>query len=212
MSRADSSAEPLLLFPCNGNALEALDCLGERYRAIGFVDDAADKRGRTVAGLPVYGRGALVEHPEARVLAVPGSPTSYQSRLEAIRGLGIDEQRFATVIHPRAVVSPFATIGRNVLIMAGVVVTSNAVIEDDVGILPNTVVHHDSVIGRGSLVGSNVTIAGRVTIGTQCYIGSGSRLMNGLTVGDGALIGLGSNVIRPVAPGARVAGNPARPL
>ena len=36
--------------------------------------------------------------------------------------------------------------------------------------------------------------------------------MNGLRVGDGALVGLGSNVIRDVPAGARVAGNPARPI
>ena len=36
--------------------------------------------------------------------------------------------------------------------------------------------------------------------------------MNGLEVGEGALIGLGSNVIRAVPRGARVAGNPARQI
>ena len=33
--------------------------------------------------------------------------------------------------------------------------------------------------------------------------------MNGLRVGDGALVGIGSNVIRDVAAGTRVVGNPA---
>ena len=36
--------------------------------------------------------------------------------------------------------------------------------------------------------------------------------MNGVRVGDRALVGLGSNVIRDVPAGARVAGNPARPI
>ena len=36
--------------------------------------------------------------------------------------------------------------------------------------------------------------------------------MNGLRLGDGRLVGLGSNVIRDVPAGARVAGNPARQL
>ncbi|MCK7470637.1 MAG: hypothetical protein MZU95_07475 [Desulfomicrobium escambiense] len=29
----------LLIFPCNGNGLEALDCLGDAFRCIGFIDD-----------------------------------------------------------------------------------------------------------------------------------------------------------------------------
>jgi acetyltransferase-like isoleucine patch superfamily enzyme len=43
-------------------------------------------------------------------------------------------------------------------------------------------------------------------------VGSGSRIKNGVAIGAGALVGLGSNVLRDVAPGATVAGNPARPL
>ena len=78
--------------------------------------------------------------------------------------------------------------------------------------MPNSVIHHDVRIGAWSLIGANVTIAGYSTIGERCYVGSGSSVMNGLDIGDGALIGIGSNVIRNVAPGARVAGNPARPI
>ena len=51
-----------------------------------------------------------------------------------------------------------------------------------------------------------------MTIGADVWIGGGAILLPGITVGDGALIGAGSVVTRDVAPGARVAGNPARPL
>jgi sugar O-acyltransferase (sialic acid O-acetyltransferase NeuD family) len=178
---------------------------------IGFVDDTPDKQGRNVHGHPVHSRDAFAKWPDAAVLAVPGSPTSYRSRAGVIEGLGVTG-RFATVVHESARVSPLATIGVNVLIMAGVVVTSDARIGDHVCILPNTVVHHDARIGDYSLVGSNVTVAGGTNIGRNCYVGSGTSIMNGLTIGDEALIGLGSNVIRDVPGGARVAGNPARTL
>jgi len=205
-------ATPLLLFPCNGNALEALGCLGERWRCAGFVDDTAEKQATGVYGFRVLPRAAIAASPEASVLAVPGSPTSYRSRRQVIEELDIEPRRFAQVIHPAASVSPLAQIGHNVLIMAGVVVTSNAVIGNHVCLLPNTVVHHDAVIGDWSLVGSNVTVAGSVIIGENCYIGSGSSIMNGLHVGAGALVGLGSNVIRDVPTAGKVAGNPARQL
>jgi sugar O-acyltransferase (sialic acid O-acetyltransferase NeuD family) len=178
---------------------------------VGFVDDDAKLRGTTAHGHPVFGREVLSQRGDAGVLAVPGSPTSYRGRRAVIEGLGIPRERFVRVIHPRARVSPLATIGTNVVIMAGVVITSNAVVGDHVCILPNTVVHHDVVIGAWSLVGSNVTVAGGTSIDENCYVGSGSSIMNGLTVGEGALVGLGSNVIRSIPAGARVAGNPARP-
>ncbi len=206
---ASSGAQPLLIFPCNGNGIEALDCLGETYEPIGFVDDAVEKRGTRVAGYPVFGREAFTEYPGACLLAVPGSPSSYKSRPTIIEGLPVAADRFATVVHPRATISSLARIGRNVLIMAGVVITSNAVIGDHVCILPNTVVHHDVVVGRWSLIGSGVTIAGSTVIGENCYIGSGSSIIHGVTLGDRCLVGLGSNLIRSVGKNARVAGNPA---
>lgn len=208
----ESHAGQLLIFPCNGNGLEALDCLCRGIQAIGFIDDNVDKHGREIFGLTVFDRSAFERWPAASVLAQPGGPQSYRSRLGSIESLGVDPSRWARVISPAARVSPLASIGHNVLIMAGVVVTSNAVIGDHVCVLPNSVIHHDAVIGPGCLIGSNVTIAGGVVVEPNCYIASGTSLMNGVRIGRGALVGMGSTVIRAVAPMSTVAGNPARLL
>lgn len=204
--------QPLLIFPYNGNGLEAIDCLGDAYRLVGFVDDTPEKQGKTPCGLTVFDREAFTEFPEALVLAVPGSPDSYQTRRRIIDSLGIDVDRYASVIHPKASISPLATIGKNVLIMAGVAVTSNAVIGSHVCILPNTVIHHDVRIGDWTLIGSGVTIAGSTIVEENCYIGSGSTIKNGLRIGASALVGMGSNVLRDVQETVIVAGNPAREL
>jgi sugar O-acyltransferase (sialic acid O-acetyltransferase NeuD family) len=209
---SDRHPMPLLIFPCNGNGLEALDCLGDAWHCVGFVDDRADKQGRSAFGIPVFPRAALEEMPEARVLAVPGSPVSFGVRRQIIEGLRIAAERFAQVIHPSACISPRAGVGRNVLIMAGVVLTSNAVVGSHVCLLPNTVVHHDAGIGDWTLIGSNVTIAGHASIGRCCYIGSGSSVMNDIAIGEGVLVGMGTNVIQDVPARTRVVGNPARPL
>jgi sugar O-acyltransferase (sialic acid O-acetyltransferase NeuD family) len=206
------TATPLLIFPCNGNGVEALACIGERFRMLGFVDDTPAKQDVPRHGHRVRSRSAFVEFVGAMVLAVPGSAQSYRSRIEVIQGLGIPDERFATVIHPAATISPLASIGRNVLIMAGVVVTSNARIGNHVCVLPNTVIHHDCAIGDFSLIGASVTIAGGVAIGENCYVGSGASIINDARIGDAALVGLGSNVIRDVVAGTTVAGNPARVL
>jgi sugar O-acyltransferase (sialic acid O-acetyltransferase NeuD family) len=206
------TSRPLLIFPCNGNGHEALDCLGSEYRAIGFIDDSPEKLGSLCFGLTVFAREALERFPEALVLAVPGSPSSFRDRKHVVESLGLPNSRLARVVHPLARISPLATIGVNVLVMAGVVITSNAVIGDHVCLLPNTVVHHDAAVGAWSLIGSNVTIAGQAIIGRNCYLGSGTSVMNGVKINDEVLVGLGSNVIRDVPASATVAGNPARLL
>src|SRR5262245_64290488 len=87
--RGSPKAKPLLIVPCNGNGIEALDCLGDTYRVVGFIDDTPEKQRTAPGGYRVVGRVALTEFPEAQVLAVPGSPRSYLARKHVIDGLGI---------------------------------------------------------------------------------------------------------------------------
>jgi sugar O-acyltransferase (sialic acid O-acetyltransferase NeuD family) len=204
--------EKLLVFPFNGNGLEAIGCIQGQYDFIGFIDDTPEKQGKHDGGFEVFGREVLDRFLDAKVLAVPGSPTSFSFRNESISSLNLNAERFATLIHPSASISPFAQIGYNVLIMAGVVVTANSKIGNHVCILPNTVIHHDSNIGDYTLVGSNTTLAGNSEIGQRCYIGSGTSIINGIKIGDDSLIGIGSNVIRSVSSRSKVAGNPAKSL
>jgi sugar O-acyltransferase (sialic acid O-acetyltransferase NeuD family) len=202
--------QPLLIFPCNGNGLEALHCLGSKFQCLGFIDDSPEKQGSYWHGYRVFDRTVLKTFKEARVLAVPGGPTSFRARKEIINGIRLSAERFASVIHPRATISPLATIGHNVLIMAGVVVTSNCIIGNHVCVLPNTVLHHDVVIGDWTLIGSNVIVAGGTAIQDNCFIGSGSSVKNGLVLETGTMIDLGSNLINNVPTSTTVAGNPAR--
>jgi sugar O-acyltransferase (sialic acid O-acetyltransferase NeuD family) len=202
--------EQLLIFPLNGNGLEALNCLGNNFELIGFVDDTPEKQGEHPFGFKVFGREVFHKYPNAKVLAVPGSPTSFRSRKKIIDDLQLDKSRFATVVHPNASLSPFAVLGYNVLIMAGVVITANGKIGNHICILPNSVIHHDTIIGDYTLIGSNVTVAGHTTIGSMCYIGSGTSVINNVTIGDKSLVGMGTNVIRVLPENAKAVGNPAK--
>lgn len=205
----------LLIFPCNGNGLEALDAidaLGTTYRLVSFLDDRPGAPSAPSMTFQVRTRSALDEYPLARVLAVPGSPSSFRERQSLIEGLGISYDRWATVIHPSASVSARARIGRNVLILAGAVVTSNAVVGDHVCVLPNAVIHHDVVVGPWTLVGSSVVLAGGVTVGPNAYLGSQASIKPRVRIGEGAMVGMGSIVLNDVEPNAVVAGCPARPL
>lgn len=204
--------EKLLIFPYNGNALEAMDCLGDQFELVGFIDDTVTRHGDTPYGVKVYDRSALEKFPDARVLAVPGSPVSFPKRHEHIGSLNIPVERLVSVIHPSVRIGKHVKMGRNCLIMAGVVITSNAVIGDHVCILPNSVVHHDSVVKDYTLIGSNVAIAGGTTICNNCYIGSGTNIINGITIGEFTLVGMGSNVVKSIPANARIAGNPAKEI
>ncbi|PKQ69794.1 acetyltransferase [Raineya orbicola] len=204
---------PLLIFPCGGNSIEALDCIDEsKYRVIGFVDDNPEKIGKKYFDIEVFDRTAFECFPDAKVLACIGSPYNFKKRGEIIASLGVAKERFVNIIHPSAKVSKFATIGTNCLIMAGVVISANAKIGDNVIILPNSVIHHDTEIGDNTCIGSNIVVAGFTKIGKNCYIGSGSNIINNISVGSNTLIGMGTNVVKSVGENKKIVGNPAREI
>jgi sugar O-acyltransferase (sialic acid O-acetyltransferase NeuD family) len=200
----------ILIFPYNGNGLEALACLTKKHHLIGFVDDDVAKQVKSELGFEVFSREAFNKYKSAKVLAVPGSPDTYLKRDSVIDSLSLSVERHINIIHPTAVISPHAVLGKNVLIMANVVVSPNAKIEDNVCILPNTVIHHDVTVSQYTLIGSNVVIAGHTFIGKKCYIGSGSTIINNIEIGDETLVGLGTNVVHHVKSKSRVVGNPSR--
>jgi len=75
--------QKLLIFPYNGNGLEALDCLGSEYDFLGFIDDSIEKqeKGET-GGHRVFSRTLIHTYPKAKILAVPGSPQTYLNSKE----------------------------------------------------------------------------------------------------------------------------------
>ena len=206
----ETNREKLVIFPFNGNGLEALDCIDPaKFDFIGFIDDDPKKRSDE---FQIFSRDILQRQPELKILAVPGGPESFRKRKEIIASLRIDKERFVSVIHPFASIGRNVSLGKNCLIMSGVVLTSNCIIEDHVCILPNSIVHHDSKIGEYTLVGSKVVVAGSTSIGFNCYIGSGSNIKNGLSIGERSLIGMGSNILKNVETDSKMVGNPARNL
>ena len=69
---------------------------------------------------------------------------------------------------------------------------------------------HDHGTQPGTLMRDQEPVFAPLVIGCNVWIGAGVMLLKGVTVGDDAVIGAGAVVTRDVAPGARVAGVPAR--
>lgn len=139
-----------------------------------------------------------------------GSPRSFLKKEKLIDSLGIDQNRFATIIHPTASVSRFSSLGPGSVIFQNATVTSNVSIGSHVVVLPHSVVSHDSTIGDYSCVAGGVCVSGNVTIGKSCYLGTNSSIRDGITIGDNSLVGMGANVISDIPPNSTFIGNPAQ--
>ena len=143
----------------------------------GEVTFAEDERRLAEAlGTPAL---ALVISPKlAEAAKTSGKPliTVANPRLAFAKLLEIFRPEYppALGVHPTAVVSRRALIGKNVSIQAHAVVEAGAKIGDGVIIFPGAFVGPDSEIGDETVLHPNVTVRERVKIGRRCIIHSGA--------------------------------------
>lgn len=208
----------LVILGAGGGALDVLDIVdainghAPTWDVAGFLDDAAEIGG-LVWGLPVLGRlGDAPRFAEAAFINTIGSDQSFRNRPGLIARTGVPLESFATLIHPRASVSPRARIGLGTSVGPGAVVGGGATIGDHDTICPGAVIGHDALIGPFSILAPGAIVSGGVRIGRAAYVGAGAMVRQHLRVGERALIGMGAVAIRDVPPGAAVVGNPARVL
>lgn len=72
------------------------------------------------------------------------------------------------------------------------------------------VTDHDHGTASGTAPGSLALVEAETVIGDLVWLGAGVTVMKGVRIGDDAVVGAGAVVTRDVAPGACVAGVPAR--
>jgi acetyltransferase-like isoleucine patch superfamily enzyme len=122
-----------------------------------------------------------------------------------------DETRIGSFVE----VQKQATVGARCKISSHTFVCEGVTIEDDVFVGHGVVFINDprpraTIHGRPQTEADWIVV--RTHVGRGASIGSGATIMCGLTIGEDAMIGAGAVVTRDVAPGATVAGVPARVL
>lgn len=119
--------------------------------------------------------------------------------------------KFATIIHPTALISKFAEIGEGTVITQRSGLNTNTKVGKFVTLLESRM-GHDSSIGDFSTLSGDCNINGHVSIGQDVYVSCGVSIAPSKKIGDGAKIGIGSIVISNVKPGVTVFGNPAKKI
>lgn len=216
MAQYAPATEQLLVVGAGGlgrevaEAVRAMNAQQPTWALLGFLDDAPGLAGTTVGGVPVLGPvDAVAEHPDAMLVLTVGSSANLQSRPRIADRLGVEDDRYATVVHPAATIAASTTLGPGTVVLAGVVTTADVEIGAHVVLMPQVLLTHDDRVGDHATLAGGVKLAGGVRIEEGAYLGAGSTVREYLTVGGYALVGMGAVVTTDVPPGEVWAGCPA---
>ena len=181
-------------------------------RLHGFIDDRDALHGSEILGLPVLGGQDWLESDEARAMKVVvtiGEPAVRRRVVERLTEGGV---RFATLIHPTAVVTPWVALGEGTVVLANCTFTADISIGCHVVFNPGCTVAHDVVVEDYVYVSPGVDLAGKVVLEDSCHLGTGATVIPGCRVGGRSVVGAGAVVVGDIPPDVTVVGVPARVL
>ena len=176
------------------SVVEAAELSGQ-FEVVGFLDDALPA-GKSVLNVAVLGPMVSMGHHRAvadQTIVAIGNNALRESLVTRLLALGFE---LATIIHPKAIVSPSAVMGQGCAVMAGAIVGTEAQL--GMGVIANcgsVVDHHAQVHDFGHL-GVNACMAGGAILGRKAWMQAGSALGYGVQVPAGTVL----------APGVALAG------
>ncbi|MFZ5633350.1 MAG: acetyltransferase [Bacillota bacterium] len=205
---------PVIVIGSGGHARVLIDALSlQTVEIFGITDLKPEKAFKTVYGLPLIGKDdAIFEYKPDKVQLVNGlgSVRDTAARKKIYEYFKSRGYKFATIIHPSAVIASDVTIEEGSQIMAGSIIQTGTCIGHNTIVNTKASVDHDCFIGPHVHLAPGVTLSGGVEVGEGVHIGTGAAVIQGIRIGQNSIIGAGAVVVKDVPEGAIVTGVPAR--
>lgn len=198
-------SESIILIGGSGHARVIIDCIrASGTEVFGILDDSLTA-GTEVLGARVLGKTADYERYQDRPFLIAIGSNAVRRKIA--QKLNV---RWATVVHPAAVVSPYASIGEGTMVMPRAVINAGAAVGSHCIINTGSIVEHDNVLGDFVHISPNAALGGTVTVGEGTHIGIGASVRNNINICGSCTVGAGAAVVKDItAPGIYV-GVPAR--
>ncbi len=203
---------PVIVLGGGGHA-KVLICalLLQGRRILGYTDLRADCT--SVSGIPRLGDDRILSahEPETvRLVNGVGSVGATTLRMQIYERLQRKGYRFATVVHPSAVIAPDVRLGEGVQIMAGTVVQPGSRVGANAVLNTGAVVDHDCAIEAHVHIAPGAVLSGSVHIGEGAHVGTGAVIIQGVTIGERSIVGAGTVVVHDVPRDVTVVGVPGK--
>lgn len=197
------------------STVEDINKVTPTWEIIGFLNDRETNH---INGKPVL--GPITEEVVEKYLEDPDTYFFYTlisvklnfKFLSKLHDLKIPTERFATIVHPTAVVSQFAQLGHGVCIQPLVSVGPNVKVGNHVQIFAQSLLGHNATLEDYTYVANNACIGASVHLHEGAYLGTNATTLEGVQLGPWSLVGIGAVVLKDVPEYTKVVGNPARPI
>lgn len=202
----------VIVIGAGGHAKVCIELLRAMGEAVDFCVGGRDSP-PTCVNIPVLEGDAhlerLREQGYIRAFVAIGANKVRLKMADMAQALGYE---LVNALSPSAVISPSATLGRGIAVMAGAVINAESAISDLCIVNTGATVDHDARIGKGAHIAPQCALAGNVTVGDLSFLGVGSRVIPGVDIGEGVMIGAGATVISDVPSHMTYVGTPAKQI
>lgn len=202
----------LAILGASGHGKVAADiALQSGWEDVVFFDDDFENK-RTLENWPVVGNTQDLLSNTTDYSGVFVAIGNSKIRYTKIIQLLDCEATITSLIHPKAIVSPYASLADGIMVVGGAVV--NAFSRIGVAGIVNTgaTVGHDCILAEAVHIAPGANVAGGVSIGRHSWIGVGSAVRQGIKIGAEVTVGAGAAVVNDIADGQTVVGVPAKAL
>ena len=190
----------------------ALDCgrAGTLGRVKGFLDDRAHALDGFDCAAGIIGTVETYEpKPSDRFICAIGESAVRKKYAELLKAKGA---KFASLIHPTAIVGQSVRMGEGAILAPYSVLTAALEIGCFVNIGLYSACSHHNRIGDWCQISGHCSLPGRVVLEEGVFLACGVVLVPGVRIGAWSFIGAGSVVLKRVPPRTKMFGVPAVPI
>ena len=179
-----------------------------KYDQIAFLDDADIA---CSGGIKVIGRvnNAKEYASFADFVIAVGQSSRREAIQEKLTAMNV---RFASLVHPSAVIANGVEIGDGAVVMANVVVNTGTTIGKYSIVNTGATVDHDCRIGDFVHISPGAHVSGTVEIGKGTWVSVGACVVNNVSVCPGCVIGAGAVVLKSIDVVGTYVGIPTRKI
>jgi sugar O-acyltransferase (sialic acid O-acetyltransferase NeuD family) len=176
------------------------------WEIIGFADDRAEAK---LFNFPYLGKVNTLKLPENTKAVVAIGANRIRERIASTFASRL---QWATIIHPRAIVSSRAKIDVGTVVFAGAVIQADTMVGRHCIINTLASVDHDCSAEDYCHIAPNATLTGSVVLEIGAFVGAGSTIIPGCRMEKWSTLGAGAVLVSDLEQDSVFAGIPARKL